>query len=684
MERLLARVVLIRNNFLYYFDFLTRRQVVKISNRFRSIGFITVLITSFISMPSYAELISTHTNALGLTLTGYEVQKDIYMYACPNIIHMNEHDAAGAVAQLKLIGGDSEEIRYSFYLKNLTRLIELERYSDSDMSEILNIFGFIDDYYSKVEKGIGFVNTSIKASTIIKDFRPETESEFYRFMRKYWLKWPDKANFRWVKKRLNYMINGLEKINVIFKQGGRVLAINKEVLKFLVASEFNKGLMLERLAILEKNVEINDPQFMRATETLKEYLEEDIDTLYDKMQSIAQVRILDGTLENLISRSFEAGCTLYAGKRLIFFLKSKGLALWKINYISTVVIGGFLEIWNEFVEAPKEIIDHFVLGTFLKNHTDITSDYDFDFLEKPSYSSYEEYLNAQTKAYLLYLFFENIKTITENTGVTDSWVKYLNVMHYAELIAYGEEKIDRAHIVKEVDAILTIIDRNFDLITYTNTLLSCDNHFPDISKKAWFCPHVEKLHLAGVVNGNPEGYYLPEQNVNRAEFVKMALEAAYQYTDFATPIAEAPFVDVPKEEWFAPYVLFAKEKGIVRGYDDGTFRPGEDINRAEAVKVLVSSFNIPLDYNTGEKVDSEVFHDVKNADDWFYPYVYTGKDRRIIEGYKDGYNCESEMSYDSHKYFCPGKPINRAEAAKIVCVAKYGLDACNDFPCCEQ
>ncbi|XOF33553.1 MAG: S-layer homology domain-containing protein [Candidatus Electrothrix sp. YB6] len=651
----------------------------KRSNRFQSIGCITLLIISFISIPSYAELISMHTNALGIKLTKYEVQKDIYMYACPNIIHINEHDAAGAVAQLKLAGSNSDEIRYNFYLKNLTKLVEFERFGD--LSIIPKALDFIDEYYSKT-KWVDYANKSIKASTVIKDFQPELESDFYRFMRKNWYRWSDKANLRWVKKRLNTMVTRLDELDKTFGRLGKILTINEEIIKFLLATEFDKGLMLERLAIIEQKFKISDPQFDNAINTLRETLEGDMDSIYDKLISAAQIRALDGSFDELFSSVFKEGATIYIGKELAIFLKNKGLSLGKTTILSVLVMEGIGELWNEFVAAPKEIIDHFVLGTFLRSHADITSDHDFDFLEDPSCSSYEEYLNAQTKAYLLYLFFENIKTITENTGITDSWVKYLNVMHYAELIAYGEEKIDRDHIVKEVDAILAIIDRNFDLITYANTLPSCNNLFPDITKEVWFCPYVEKLHFAGIVNGNPEGYYLPEHNINRAEFVKMTLEAAYQYTDFTAPAAEAPFIDVPKEEWFAPYVLFAKEKGIVRGYEDGTFRPGENINRAEAVKILINSFNIPLNYDVGEKVESEVFYDVHDVGDWFYPYVYTGKDRSIIEGYKDGYNCE--MSYDGHKYFCPGKPINRAEAAKIVCVAKYGLEDCNNFPCCEQ
>ncbi|QTA78779.1 glycoside hydrolase domain-containing protein [Desulfonema limicola] len=224
------------------------------------------------------------------------------------------------------------------------------------------------------------------------------------------------------------------------------------------------------------------------------------------------------------------------------------------------------------------------------------------------------------------------------------------------------------------------------LVNATDKNQICKN-FPDVEKGIWFCPYVEKLHLAGIVKGDDaDGYYRPGRNVNRVEFLKMALEAEYGITlrekdEFKYELIENPFPDVPKAEWFAPYVAFAKNNGIVQ-VDGDDFLPGGEISRAEAVRILIHSFNITLNYKEGEKAVNEVFDDVQDINKDYYRYVYTGLEENIIEGYPDGFNCE--MQQDGRKHFCPDKIINRAEAAKIVCIARYGENTCRNITCCDD
>ena len=52
------------------------------------------------------------------------------------------------------------------------------------------------------------------------------------------------------------------------------------------------------------------------------------------------------------------------------------------------------------------------------------------------------------------------------------------------------------------------------------------------------------------------------------------------------------FPDVPENSEFAPYILTAKNLGIISGYDDGTFGPNKNLNRAEMAKILVIAKNL--------------------------------------------------------------------------------------------
>ncbi len=93
----------------------------------------------------------------------------------------------------------------------------------------------------------------------------------------------------------------------------------------------------------------------------------------------------------------------------------------------------------------------------------------------------------------------------------------------------------------------------------------------------------------GVVNGYPDGTYKPNNSINRAEFLKIVVEAFYA-AEFETYSDKTCFTDVKAKEWYTKYVCFAKEQGIVNGYEDGTFKPASTINLVEALKITLKTF----------------------------------------------------------------------------------------------
>jgi hypothetical protein len=94
----------------------------------------------------------------------------------------------------------------------------------------------------------------------------------------------------------------------------------------------------------------------------------------------------------------------------------------------------------------------------------------------------------------------------------------------------------------------------------------------------------------GAVSGNPDGTFAPQRTLNRAEFLKIALLSAdVQLTD-----ATGCFPDTPASAWFTKYICTAKNEGIVEGNPDGLFHPERDVNYAEALKMLVELFDLPI------------------------------------------------------------------------------------------
>lgn len=90
-----------------------------------------------------------------------------------------------------------------------------------------------------------------------------------------------------------------------------------------------------------------------------------------------------------------------------------------------------------------------------------------------------------------------------------------------------------------------------------------------------------------VVEGYPDGSFGPRNLLNRAEFLKIILEAR---GDFAFEGSSSCFPDVQSDQWFAPYVCYAKDTSIVGGFPDGSFGPGENITTAAAYKIVFERF----------------------------------------------------------------------------------------------
>jgi hypothetical protein len=105
---------------------------------------------------------------------------------------------------------------------------------------------------------------------------------------------------------------------------------------------------------------------------------------------------------------------------------------------------------------------------------------------------------------------------------------------------------------------------------------------------------IEFVKSEGIVDGYPDGTYRPDNKINRAEFTKILTQTAFS-NDLISYIATACFKDVSANTWFAKYVCLAKDKTVIGGYPDNTFRADKNINVAESLKITLSALyeNIP-------------------------------------------------------------------------------------------
>jgi hypothetical protein len=148
--------------------------------------------------------------------------------------------------------------------------------------------------------------------------------------------------------------------------------------------------------------------------------------------------------------------------------------------------------------------------------------------------------------------------------------------------------------------------------------------FSDVNSTTLYNQDIEWLANNNVIQGYPDGTFGPDKCVKRAELLKMIYELKDKELSNDT---RSNFKDTEVGQWYIPYVNTAKEEGTVQGYSDGTFKPGQCVNRAEALKIAQNAY---IKGYTPEKFQREIC-DVHDTD-WFSNYVHFGLTKRTVGG----------------------------------------------------
>lgn len=172
--------------------------------------------------------------------------------------------------------------------------------------------------------------------------------------------------------------------------------------------------------------------------------------------------------------------------------------------------------------------------------------------------------------------------------------------------------------------------------------------FKDVPRTEWYYDYVMCLANRGVVHGYGDtDEYRPYNLATREHAAKMVARAAG--LDFQNKKADFPDVDPDSE--MSPYIAALVDSGAVRGFLDGSFRPKDFLKRGHAAKIVQIAFK--LKESTKEvKILDYLTHDAQVTQ-----AIKVLASNGIIKGYGDS------------NLFKPDKEINRAELAKMLCIA---------------
>ena len=186
----------------------------------------------------------------------------------------------------------------------------------------------------------------------------------------------------------------------------------------------------------------------------------------------------------------------------------------------------------------------------------------------------------------------------------------------------------------------------------TSISIEDDQVFTDVPRSHENYAAIKYLKDEGIINGYSDGTFRPEATVNRVEALKMLM---YAFGVEAGPAKSLPFSDTENNAWYAAPLATAIEKGIVKGYADGTFKPAQTVKIAEYIKILFETNDIEMT----DTLAANPYADVPK-DEWYASYAYLLNRKNLLDV--------------SNNRLYPANGMTRGDVAETIYRLKYVLD----------
>lgn len=136
--------------------------------------------------------------------------------------------------------------------------------------------------------------------------------------------------------------------------------------------------------------------------------------------------------------------------------------------------------------------------------------------------------------------------------------------------------------------------------------------FKDVDDSQWFAASVGFMEKRGLISGYQDGSFKPHQSITRAEFARIL--AAYAGLE---PTEGNSFTDVKKNHWAKGYIGAVGQAGLMNGNGKGRFNPSAKITRQEVCAALNKALERKPDKDFLDTYGNNPFKDV-NKKMWSY------------------------------------------------------------------
>ena len=167
--------------------------------------------------------------------------------------------------------------------------------------------------------------------------------------------------------------------------------------------------------------------------------------------------------------------------------------------------------------------------------------------------------------------------------------------------------------------------------------------FGDVARDYWAADYIKSLKESGIISGDENGNFNPENDITREEFIKMLVLAAGLYESDAS----CGFYDIKLCKWAESYIGSAVKAGIITGKDNNAFGAGEKLTRQDMAVMVCRALNIK------SNVENVAFTDANDISDYAKQSVAALANAGIINGFEDG-------------EFKPFETARRSQSAKLI------------------
>ncbi len=179
--------------------------------------------------------------------------------------------------------------------------------------------------------------------------------------------------------------------------------------------------------------------------------------------------------------------------------------------------------------------------------------------------------------------------------------------------------------------------------------------FSDMSTSHWAYEQIKDLSEQSIVIGYPDGTFKPDENVTRAEFASMAIKALGQ--EHANVFQPIKFNDIDSTYWAYDAIQKAVYFELISNDGDSEeFRPEDPVSRAEALSIAVNSLTTEqISMSKAKAVLMKKYKDVNEIPEWF---IITAGKAEILD--------MVASTPERRNYMDADRPATRAEVTAIL------------------